>query len=535
MSAPAIEAYIVLVVAAFNLILSGIIVSQDFRNHVNIAFGILASVAAAWGFSVGLYILTPETYTEWIQLLPRLVYFFGISIAPVFLYFSVAFDAKKKPPKSLILFLIGRMLYVTYLYFFTNQIITGPIVLENGGRGFLYGPWRFIVDIELWGYFAIALFVLARKYKRFTDQAKQQVLFIMLGTYPTLAVAGLTNDIFLTYGYFQYFWIGPTALIIWLTSVAYSVAQLQLFNVRVIAAEALIFLLWLMFLVRTILSQDETDFVTNAGFFVAVMVLGVFLINSVLKKVRQREMIEGQEKELAFINTQQESLLNFISHEVKGYFAKSEAVFSGIVENDYGPPAPALRVMATSGLTDVRTGVSMVMSILDASSMKRGTVAYRMSLFDIKKTVGEVAEEMRPEAEAKGLQYVVTGVTGPVFAMRGDETKIRKHVIRNLIDNAIRYTPVGSIKIELSCTASLVRFTVEDTGVGITPEDMPRLFTEGGHGKDSLTVNVHSTGYGLYIAKQVIEAHGGTVEALSSGQGKGAQFVVELPVSTYPT
>jgi signal transduction histidine kinase len=74
-------------------------------------------------------------------------------------------------------------------------------------------------------------------------------------------------------------------------------------------------------------------------------------------------------------------------------------------------------------------------------------------------------------------------------------------------------------------------FVVKDTGVGIDAEDTKRLFTEGGHGKDSQRVNVHSTGYGLYIAKQVAEAQGGTIRLESEGAGKGSTCIVELPAS----
>ena len=63
------------------------------------------------------------------------------------------------------------------------------------------------------------------------------------------------------------------------------------------------------------------------------------------------------------------------------------------------------------------------------------------------------------------------------------------------------------------------------------PEDKPRLFTEGGHGKDSIKVNVDSMGYGLYVAKQVVEAHCGTIHAESAGSGKGSEFIVELPAA----
>ena len=68
-------------------------------------------------------------------------------------------------------------------------------------------------------------------------------------------------------------------------------------------------------------------------------------------------------------------------------------------------------------------------------------------------------------------------------------------------------------------------------GIGITDEDKKRLFTEGGHGAESQKVNAHSTGYGLYIAKQITEAHGGTIHAESEGAGKGSTFVVEFPAS----
>ena len=64
-----------------------------------------------------------------------------------------------------------------------------------------------------------------------------------------------------------------------------------------------------------------------------------------------------------------------------------------------------------------------------------------------------------------------------------------------------------------------------------TSEDMARLFAEGGHGKDSIKVNVHSTGYGLYIAKQIVEAHGGQIFAESEGAGKGSRFIVQIPAA----
>ena len=111
-------------------------------------------------------------------------------------------------------------------------------------------------------------------------------------------------------------------------------------------------------------------------------------------------------------------------------------------------------------------------------------------------------------------------------------------MLKNIIEKGVKYTPPGTIRVELTdgdpstpLRTGKINFSVQDSGVGITPEDKQNLFTEGGHGKDSVKINVHSTGYGLFIAKQVVEAHGGKIWAESEGQGKGSKFIVEFPIS----
>ncbi|MBI2610419.1 HAMP domain-containing histidine kinase [Candidatus Kaiserbacteria bacterium] len=232
-------------------------------------------------------------------------------------------------------------------------------------------------------------------------------------------------------------------------------------------------------------------------------------------------------KQLELANREQESLLHFISHEVKGYLTESEAGFASIAEGDYGAIPEKLRTMSKEALANVRRGVSTVLEILDASNFKKGTVQYAKKPFDLRKAITEVVGELKPLAEEKDITINLDIEKGE-YEFVGDEDKLRRHVLRNLIDNAIRYTLGGAINIELT-DGKVLRFSVKDNGVGITPEDMKNLFTEGGHGKDSIKINVHSTGYGLFIAKQVVEAHGGKIWAESEGQGKGATFIVEFP------
>lgn len=526
-------AVLVLVIAAFALVLGAMILAQDFKNRSTQAFAMLAATAAVWGFGVGLYLLFPADQLGWLDLLARILYFSGTNTAAAFLYFALVFDAERPPPRWQPLAVLASALAMLWIHLGTDLIIAAPYFTPEGVRGFIYGPLRFLIDVELWGFFGLALVVLTRRYRYLTTRSRRHIGFILAGTYTSLLIGGTTNDILLTYGIFDYLWVGPAALIVWMSSIAYAIAKHHLFDIKVIATESLVVLLWVILLLRTVLSQSQTDFIINAAFFVAMLLLGMFLIRSVVKQVAQRELIMRQTEQLAQVNEQQEVLLHFISHEVKGYFTKSEAVFAGIGEGDFGAAPPALATMAAHGLIDVRTGAAMAINILDASNLKKGTISYQKSYFDFYQAVSRVLETLRPVALQKGLALDFVHGDGKTCFLVGDETRISRHVIQNIIDNAIQYTPKGSVTVRVDCDPKTLRLSVADTGVGITSEDQSVLFTEGGHGKDSLKVNVHSTGYGLFIAKQVVEAHGGTISAHSDGAGKGATFDVTLPI-THP-
>ncbi|MDE2173437.1 MAG: HAMP domain-containing histidine kinase, partial [Patescibacteria group bacterium] len=224
--------------------------------------------------------------------------------------------------------------------------------------------------------------------------------------------------------------------------------------------------------------------------------------------------------------------IHFIGHEVKGFLAKDAGVFATLSEGDLGALPDAVRPFVDRALAQSREGVTAVTDILKASNQKKGTTEYKKEQFNFKQLVADEVEKARPSAEEKGLtlSFVADDADAP-YDFVGDRGEIGDHVLRNLIDNAINYTPSGFIAISLKREGGKIIFAVKDSGVGITEEDKKQLFTEGGHGKDSQRVNTHSTGYGLFIAKNIVTAHGGTVRAKSEGAGKGSTFVVEFPIS----
>ena len=449
-------------------------------------------------------------------------------------YFIQVFITKKDTTLKSKLFLTLPMLPIIFLTPTDFSLIGYD--LSNCDRDALEGPlalYGYVVEVFYVLYIAVFSIEAFTKTREKSD--RHQILLATTGILLFLLTFVWGNIV----GSFSDDWRLPQwglfGMPVFIAFLSYLIVKYELMSIKVLGAQVLVLSL-------VALIASELLFVTNLTNQVLVSVtlalaigFGFFLVRSVQKEVRQRQLIQKQEEELEVMNAQQVNLLHFISHEIKGYLTKSEAAFAAITEGDYGVISDQLKTMSGAALTDVRKGVSTVMDILDASNLKKGTVAFKKAPFDFRRAVETIITEQQVPAKEKNLVIEVQIADGE-YRMEGDEEKVREHVIRNLIDNAIRYTPAGSIRVELSndgpsteLGVNKIHFSVKDSGVGITPEDMSHLFTEGGHGKDSLKVNVHSTGYGLFIAKQIVEASGGTIRAESEGAGKGSRFIVELP------
>lgn len=393
--------------------------------------------------------------------------------------------------------------------------IEGPLIQYMYVIEVIYILWAAIIAAH--GYFTIR-----------DEERKKQLRTISLGVVIFLLsfTAGNLTLIF-SVGplYEQYKLFGMPIFVAFLT---YCAIRFRTFNVKILLAQALVIAVALLVFSILFIRTVENVRIVTAATFVLVIALGYILVRNVRREIEQRELIEKQEKELENANHQQESLLHFISHEIKGYLTSGQNAFAGIIEGDYGTPSPQIRTLSQDALSKMRQGVETVMGILEASNLKKGTVMYKHIAFDLKKAVQDSVEAMRPVAASRGLTLELTVDSTKEYNLVGDRDKLMQHVLRNLIDNAIRYTQKGSIHVTLT-RGDAIRFSVKDTGVGITAEDMTHLFTEGGHGKDSIKINVDSTGYGLFIAKEVTQVHGGRIWAESAGAGKGSEFIVELP------
>jgi signal transduction histidine kinase len=152
---------------------------------------------------------------------------------------------------------------------------------------------------------------------------------------------------------------------------------------------------------------------------------------------------------------------------------------------------------------------------------------YKLASTDISKLVDGIVENFRVLAYQKGLLLDYKASNKPVF-VSADSEKLGE-VFKNLVDNSIKYTPSGSIQVSVEAVGHAAKFSVKDSGLGIPAELLPRLFGEFVR-DERVERKIKGSGFGLYVAKKIVSAHGGRIWAESEGEGKGSTFVVELPL-----
>ncbi len=397
-----------------------------------------------------------------------------------------------------------------------REVIEGPLAYYNYLIEILYVLWIIGIAFSSW---------LGRK-----AAMQKAPILLVAGTSLVLLLGFSSGNII---GSFSEDWaIGQYGLFVipvTIGALSYFVIQAKFVGrSQTMAAQVLVIGLWLaVFSILFIQNISIVRWIVVVT-LVFLAILGYTLIRTFKHEVQQRTEIEQLAAQLQVSNRQQVTLIHFITHQIKGFVTKSRNIFSLIKEGDFGPIPEPMKPMVEEGFRSDTKGIATIQEILNAANIKSGKVEYRKEPFDLKQLIEEIILDLKAAADAKGLALILDLGAAPVM-YPGDKGQLM-NALKNIIDNSIKYTPKGQVKVSLAQDGKTVRFVVEDTGVGITKEDMEHLFTEGGHGANSTKINVESTGFGLYIVKNIIEAHGGTVRAESAGADKGSKFTVELPI-----
>ncbi|MEI6479917.1 MAG: HAMP domain-containing sensor histidine kinase [bacterium] len=401
----------------------------------------------------------------------------------------------------------------------------------------------YITTMESIVILAVTFFTIFESNKVKEDSEKRKkIIFSGLSVFLFLMVFSLSGslaDLLNNLGWKDAYNFGVYSLFgmpIFIGFLGYLIVRFKTFNIRLFGAQALV--LGLITLVGSKLFTAEAGVNRNITIITlgAICIFGYFLVKSVKKEIETRERIEklADELELAnerlhILDQQKSQFVSLASHQLRAPLTAIKGYLSMIMEGDYGEVKGEIREMIQRVFDSANNLVTIVGDFLDVSRIEQGKMAYDWKDFDLKPLVETVGHELKQMADKRGLEFTVSVEEGKTYMVHGDMNKL-KQVFTNLTDNSIKYTPKGKVWIKLSRpTPDTIRFEVNDNGIGIAPETLPKLFEKFTRAEGANDVNVIGTGLGLYVAKEMIRAHeGGKIWAESDGKGLGSTFVVEL-------
>jgi PAS domain S-box-containing protein len=264
---------------------------------------------------------------------------------------------------------------------------------------------------------------------------------------------------------------------------------------------------------------------------------GEKLYTVIIRDVRQRRQAEAEREELLTreraaraeaeaANRAKDTFLATISHELRTPLSPILAWARMLRQGKLDPrkTARALDVIERCAQAQAQ----LVEDMLDVSRIMSGKLRMAVRPVALAPVVESAVDVVRPAAQAKQLRLQVE-LDAEAGMVRGDAERLQQ-VVWNLVSNAVKFTPRnGRVRVALARVDGQVAITVADTGQGIRPEVLPIVFEPFRQG-DSSTTRVHGgLGLGLAIVRHIVEAHGGSVQAESAGEGRGAVFTVTLP------
>ncbi len=194
-------------------------------------------------------------------------------------------------------------------------------------------------------------------------------------------------------------------------------------------------------------------------------------------------------------------------------------------------PGDAARVEQTRSIMErqLLRLVRLVDDLLDVSRINQGKITLARTNITLASVIQDAVETSRPMIQAGGHRFTAQ-VPGETLCVVGDQTRLAQ-VIGNLLNNAAKFTPYGGqIWLTAERQGSDAVVSVRDNGIGIVPSLLPTVFDLFTQGDQSFERTHSGLGIGLSLARQFVEMHGGSIEARSSGEGAGSEFVVRLPL-----
>lgn len=292
---------------------------------------------------------------------------------------------------------------------------------------------------------------------------------------------------------------------------------------------ALFFIIWIATLLAALSAWVFDSFYFWSPAFSPFVLLAatwtIFIGYQATKIEKQNFALQQEQQYLAELEQLKNNFVSLISHDLKTPIAKIQAIVDRLMtqhqDNELGQDLKSLRSFSD----ELNRYIQSILKVLRVESRD---FKINTDVADINEVIEEALQLLRPLAREKGIQ-VHTSLE-PMFSLEFDSTLI-KEVVINLVENAIKYSPPGgNIEVVSHEVDEYVHVLVKDTGEGIKPEDMDKVWGKFTRGSDQ-DMKTKGTGLGLYLVKYFIELHGGKV-TMESKVGQGTTVAFTLPLES---
>ena len=254
--------------------------------------------------------------------------------------------------------------------------------------------------------------------------------------------------------------------------------------------------------------------------------LGNF-VNEMVRRVKEAR--ERQEE----ISAVKSEFISVAAHQLRTPLSIEKWAYNLLLDGDVGKVTPKQRELLEKAVMANESMIRLVHNLLDAARIEEGKFGYTFQKMDFVPFLKKLLQDRTVLLREKKINLVVQHPLPRDLFLTADEERL-SIAIGNIVDNAIRYTASGGlVEISVDTAPPWVTVAVRDTGIGITKEDKDRLFTKFYRGSNVMHIATEGTGLGLFLAKNIVIAHGGEIW-FRSRETEGTTFFIKLPLEFSP-
>jgi PAS domain S-box-containing protein len=240
-----------------------------------------------------------------------------------------------------------------------------------------------------------------------------------------------------------------------------------------------------------------------------------------VRDITQRREIEDELKKNERLKTE---FMNIAAHELRSPVTPIKGYLDLIIHDNESNEK--IKNWAKISLRNAERLLKLVNDILDVARLDSDTMRFDMEKIDPVEFLNEIVEDMRPAITNKKLEFIVN-IPPSLPHILGDKNRLSQ-VLKNLMSNSLKFTDCGSIGLHVEKKDNHILIIVSDTGIGISQDELKKIFTKFYQAYTGEDRNNEGTGLGLFISKEIVKKHNGTIWA-ESEVGKGSRFIIQLP------